>query len=123
MKEKTVWFCDNCGNEYPKWMGRCPACGEWNTLTEQRISVSSSSGLKGSGRRGSGASGVPGEGRAPRKLSEIDSTSEARVSLNNVEVDRILGGGIVEGSLVLIGGEPGIGKSTLSLQIPLGCPA
>ena len=123
MKEKTVWFCDNCGNEYPKWMGRCPACGEWNTLTEQRISVSSSSGLKGSGRRGSGASGVPGEGRAPRKLSEIDSTSEARVSLNNVEVDRILGGGIVEGSLVLIGGEPGIGKSTLSLQIPLGCPS
>ena len=123
MKEKTVWFCDNCGNEYPKWMGRCPACGEWNTLTEQRISVSSSSGLKGSGRRGSGASGVPGEGRAPRKLSEIVSTSEARVSLNNVEVDRILGGGIVEGSLVLIGGEPGIGKSTLSLQIPLGCPS
>ena len=66
---------------------------------------------------------MPGEGRAPRKLSEIDSSSENRKSLNNEEVDRILGGGIVEGSLVLIGGEPGIGKSTLSLQIPLGCPS
>ena len=122
MKEKTVWFCTNCGNEYSKWMGRCPACGEWNTMTEQKIGPSTGS---GTGRRGSGAgkgSSVPGEGRKPRKLTEIDSSSEARVSLNNEEVDRILGGGIVEGSLVLIGGEPGIGKSTLSLQIPLGCP-
>ena len=121
MKEKTVWFCNNCGNEYSKWMGRCPACGEWNTMTEQKITPASSS---GSLRRSSLRSGsVPGEGRKPRKLSEIDSTSEARVSLNIEEVDRILGGGIVEGSLVLIGGEPGIGKSTLSLQIPLGCPS
>ena len=119
MKEKTVWFCTNCGNEYPKWMGRCPACGEWNTLTEQKITPSTGS---GSGRKGASAV-VPGEGRAPRRLSEIDSTSESRKSLNNEEVDRILGGGIVEGSLVLIGGEPGIGKSTLSLQIPLGCPS
>ena len=115
MKEKTVWFCTNCGNEYPKWMGRCPACGEWNTLTEQKITPASS--------KSSAGSRVPGEGRRPRKLSEIDSSSEARISLNNEEVDRILGGGIVKGSLVLIGGEPGIGKSTLSLQIPLGCPA
>ena len=122
MKEKTVWFCTNCGNEYSKWMGRCPACGEWNTMTEQRIGPSTGS---GTGRRtGAGkGSSVPGESRKPRKLTEIDSSSEARLSLNNEEVDRILGGGIVEGSLVLIGGEPGIGKSTLSLQIPLGCPA
>ena len=126
MKEKTVWFCTNCGNEYSKWMGRCPACGEWNTMTEQRISAAPSSGSgtgKGSASRRKGLSGVPGEGRKPKKLSEIDSSSEARKSLNNEEVDRILGGGIVEGSLVLIGGEPGIGKSTLSLQIPLGCPS
>ena len=115
MKEKTVWFCTNCGHEYSKWMGRCPACGEWNTMTEQKIGTSTVSGKRGSGS-------VPGEGRKPRKLTEIDSSSEARLSLNNEEVDRILGGGIVEGSLVLIGGEPGIGKSTLSLQIPLGCP-
>ena len=87
-------------------------------MTEQKITTST-----GSAAARKGASGtVPGEGRAPRKLSEIDSSSEARLSLNNEEVDRILGGGIVEGSLVLIGGEPGIGKSTLSLQIPLGCP-
>ena len=99
-------------------MGRCPACGEWNTLTEQKITPS-----PGTGRKSSGSSSVPGAGRSPRKLSDIDSSSEARVSLNNEEVDRILGGGIVEGSLVLIGGEPGIGKSTLSLQIPLGCPS
>ena len=115
MKEKTVWFCNNCGNEYPKWMGRCPACGEWNTLTEQKITPSVGKACAGSR--------VPGEGRKPRKLSEIDSSSEARISLNNEEVDRILGGGIVRGSLVPVGGEPGIGKSTLSLQIPLGCPA
>ena len=126
MKEKTVWFCTNCGNEYSKWMGRCPACGEWNTMTEQKIPSTPSSGSgagKGSASRRKGLGNVPGEGRKPKKLSEIDSSSEARKSLNNEEVDRILGGGIVEGSLVLIGGEPGIGKSTLSLQIPLGCPS
>ncbi len=114
-KEKTVWFCSNCGNEYSRWMGRCSACGEWNTLVERKVA----SGPKKLSR---GMDSVPGTGREPQRLSEIDSTKEARVSLRNDEVDRILGGGIVEGSLVLIGGEPGIGKSTLSLQIPLGCP-
>ena len=127
MKDKTVWFCTNCGNEYSKWMGRCPACGEWNTMTEQKVGPSTVRQARGgagsgTGRRGQGNGSVPGEGRKPRMLSEIDSSSEARVSLNNGEVDRILGGGIVKGSLVLIAGEPGIGKSTLSLQIPLGCP-
>jgi len=116
MKEKSVWFCSNCGNEYPKWMGRCPACGEWNTMVEQKVVTRGS-------RKTSMTESVPGAGRRPQKLNEIDSRSEARLSLNNEEIDRILGGGIVEGSLVLIGGEPGIGKSTLSLQIPLGCPS
>ena len=116
MKEKTVWFCSNCGNEYPKWMGRCPACGEWNTMVEQKV-------VTGGPRKSTVADTVPGASRKPQKLNEIDSRSEARLSLNNEEIDRILGGGIVEGSLVLIGGEPGIGKSTLSLQIPLGCPS
>jgi len=114
-KQKTVWFCTNCGNEFPKWMGKCPACGEWNTLQEHQVLAGPKKSLRGDS--------VPGEGRRPQKLKDIDSTSEARVSLCNEEVDRILGGGIVEGSLVLIGGEPGIGKSTLSLQIPLGCPS
>ena len=115
VKQKTVWYCTNCGNEFPQWMGKCPSCGEWNTLTEHKTVT----GSRHQVRRDS----VPGEGKRPRRLAEIDSTSDARISLCNGEVDRILGGGIVEGSLVLIGGEPGIGKSTLSLQIPLGCPS
>ena len=92
MKEKTVWFCTNCGNEYSKWMGRCPACGEWNTMTEQKIPSNPSTGSgagKGSASRRKGLGNVPGEGRKPKKLSEIDSSSEARKSLNNEEVDRI----------------------------------
>ncbi len=114
-KTKSVWFCTSCGNESPKWMGRCPACGEWNTMVEETVAT-------GKAARNAAVE-VPGSGQKPMPLSEIDSTQENRMSLNNSEVDRILGGGLVEGSLVLIGGEPGIGKSTLSLQIPLGCPA
>ena len=113
VKTKTVWFCKSCGNESPKWMGRCPACGEWNTMVEETVAT---------GKKASVADRVPGAGQKPMPLSEIDSSVENRISLNNDEVDRILGGGLVEGSLVLIGGEPGIGKSTLSLQIPLNCP-
>ena len=116
IKQKTVWFCTSCGNESPKWMGRCPACGEWNTMVEEKVAVGKSS---GSGRQ-QGFS-VPGVSQKPVPLADIDSTAEVRISLHNTEMDRILGGGLVEGSLVLIGGEPGIGKSTLSLQIPLHC--
>lgn len=114
-KVKSVWFCKSCGNESSKWMGRCPACGEWNTMVEETVAT---------GKKGAVQDmRVPGLSHKPVPLSEIDSTHENRVSLNNSEVDRILGGGLVEGSLVLIGGEPGIGKSTLSLQIPLFCPS
>lgn len=113
-KTKTFWYCSSCGNESPKWMGRCPACGEWNTMLEQpKESRSSSKAVSG------GWTGTPTK---PQQLSAVDSSSEMRLSLNNAEVDRILGGGIVPGSLVLMGGEPGIGKSTLSLQLPLYCP-
>ena len=113
-KSKTVWFCSNCGNEYSKWMGKCPACGEWNTMVEKEVVT---------GKRPLSASvSVPGAGRKPMPLKEVSTTAEDRVSLGNAEVDRLLGGGIVKGSLVLMGGEPGIGKSTLSLQIPLSCP-
>ena len=114
---KTIWYCTSCGNESPKWMGRCPACGEWNTMKEAPLREKSSGRPAASGR---GVTGEPG-GKA-RPLSEIDlSTSQGRISLGLPEVDRLLGGGLVPGSLVLIGGEPGIGKSTLSLQIPLHC--
>ena len=115
-KIKQVWYCTSCGNEYAKWMGRCPACGEWNTIVEHKVAVSG-------GSMRAAATAVPGSMSRPRPLSEIDASEDERISLNNKEMDRILGGGIVRGSLVLIGGEPGIGKSTLSLQIPLGCPS
>ena len=111
-KAKTVWFCSNCGNEYSKWMGKCPACGEWNTMVEKEVAT---------GKRPLSVS-VPGAGHKPMPLKDVSTTAEDRVSLGNPEVDRLLGGGIVKGSLVLMGGEPGIGKSTLSLQIPLSCP-
>lgn len=113
-KAKTVWYCSSCGNESPKWMGRCPSCGEWNTMIEEPKAAGAQSDSRG------GFSGV--ERSRPVKLREISAEGELRRSLSSAEVDRILGGGIVRGSLVLIGGEPGIGKSTLSLQIPLHCP-
>lgn len=113
-KIKSVWFCTSCGNESPKWMGRCPACGEWNTMVEEPKESRKAS-ASPSGRQ------PQGERRRPVQVSSIETSAESRISLGSSEVDRILGGGIVPGSLVLIGGEPGIGKSTLSLQIPLHC--
>lgn len=112
-KTRILWYCSACGNESSKWMGRCPACGEWNTMVE----APSESRKKAS----AALAAVSGAERRPQKLKEIDYSKEARISLGMPEVDRILGGGMVPGSLVLIGGEPGIGKSTLSLQIPLHC--
>ena len=93
-------------------MGRCPACGEWNTMVEKEVVT---------GKRPAAVS-VPGGGRKPMPLKDVSTTAEDRVSLGSPEVDRLLGGGIVKGSLVLMGGEPGIGKSTLSLQLPLRRP-
>ena len=108
-KTKTVWFCSHCGNEYSKWMGKCPACGEWNTMVEKEVVT---------GKRPVAVS-VPGGGDKPVPLKEVSTAAEDRLSLGSTEVDRLLGGGIVKGSLVLMAGEPGIGKSTLSLQMPL----
>jgi len=108
-KTKTVWFCSNCGNEYAKWMGKCPSCGQWNTLVERETVT---------GKRPAAVS-VPGSGSKPMPLADVSSSAEDRISLGSAEVDRLLGGGIVKGSLVLMAGEPGIGKSTLSLQLPL----
>lgn len=95
-------------------MGRCPSCGEWNTMVEALVEKA---------RPSASLSRQNVSERRPRHIKEIDWTKEQRVSLGFAEVDRLLGGGMVPGSLVLIGGEPGIGKSTLSLQIPLGCPS
>ena len=112
-KIKTAWFCTSCGNESPKWMGKCPACGEWNTMVEETVAT---------GKRSSSAAASGRPSSKPIPLSEVQTISEDRISLNNNELNRVLGGGLVEGALVLVAGEPGIGKSTLSLQIPLHCP-
>ena len=127
-KAKTVWYCTSCGNEFPQFLGRCPACGEWNTMKEMEVQPSAAKGGRGSSasaraaRAARAAGAADPDSRKPLKLKEIDYRKEDRISLGMPEVDRLLGGGIVPGSLVLIGGEPGIGKSTLSLQIPLANP-
>ncbi|MBP5572543.1 MAG: DNA repair protein RadA [Bacteroidales bacterium] len=107
-KEKTVFFCKSCGNESPKWFGKCPACGEWNTCVEEKE-----------------AKGKKQEARSERSpaiplpIKEIANAEEQRIHLPYEELNRVLGGGLVLGSLVLVGGEPGIGKSTLLLQTAL----
>lgn len=103
---KTVYFCSSCGYESPKWMGRCPACGEWNTFVEEKVSTKSS---KNKGL-------LDTDGARPVKLSEIQPLDEPRIHMPSEELNRVLGGGLVAGSLTLLGGEPGIGKSTLLLQ-------
>lgn len=105
MKTKTVFFCSQCGHESPKWLGRCPACGEWNTFVEQNVSKSQSK------ARGAAAAADP-----PVSLSEVGADTRERVATGIGELDRALGGGIVPGAVVLVGGDPGIGKSTLLLQ-------
>jgi DNA repair protein RadA/Sms len=110
MKVKTVFFCTACGNETPKWQGRCTACGAWNTIAEQPAEPKNKPG----GTRA--ASGARHPGRA-KPLHEVDGSSELRFGTGLGEFDRVLGGGAVRGSLVLVGGAPGVGKSTLLLQI------
>ncbi|MDO5594624.1 MAG: DNA repair protein RadA [Eubacteriales bacterium] len=109
MKAKTIFFCTECGNEFPKWQGRCPICGNWNTIVEQP-----SERVRGSARPAVG--GLHSRPQAKR-LSEIEDSEELRFQTGMGELDHVLGGGAVQGSLVLIGGAPGIGKSTLMLQI------
>ena len=111
---KTVFLCSNCGNETPRWQGRCPSCGQWNTLEEYtppQAAAPSRSSLTG---RTSAARGV---GVQPKRLNEVTSGEELRFGTGLSELDRVLGGGAVRGSLVLVSGAPGIGKSTLLLQI------
>lgn len=115
-KVKKAWFCTACGNESTKWMGKCPACGEWNTMVEEIVTKEQDSVATSRNR-----SFLETISPIPQPLSQIDTGLESRITLGNSELDRVLGGGMVQGSMILIGGEPGIGKSTLSLQIPLYC--
>lgn len=105
-KIKSMWFCSSCGADSPRWAGRCPACGEWNTMVEEKVSTKGSKNISPHRQAKS----------TPQKLSEIATLDEPRISMPSGELNRVLGGGLVPGSLVLIGGEPGIGKSTLVLQ-------
>lgn len=107
-KEKTVYVCTNCGQDSPKWVGKCPSCGAWNTYVEEVV-------------RKEPANKRPVSGLEPVKskpvtLNDITGGDEPRIDMQDEELNRVLGGGLVPGSLVLLGGEPGIGKSTLVLQ-------
>lgn len=112
VKTKTVYVCSNCGNDSPKWLGKCPVCGEWNTYVEEIISKDKSS--------KTAHQLFDQEKAKPLLLKNVETGEEPRINLHDDELNRVLGGGLVPGSLVLIGGEPGIGKSTLVLQTVLG---
>ncbi len=112
-KDKTMYVCSNCGQESAKWIGKCPQCGEWNTFKEIRVAPeNNNSFVSALGRKSNG-------GHKPMLLKDISSQDEPRIDMGDEELNRVLGGGLVRGSITLLGGEPGIGKSTLSLQTVL----
>ncbi len=115
-KTKTAFFCQNCGTQSPKWLGKCPGCNEWNTFVEEVVTSAQDEDWKDTTAKKSTKS-------KPESLESIEVSSEQRIPTNDKELDRVLGGGLVGGSLILIGGEPGIGKSTLMLQIALQLPS
>ena len=108
VKQKTTYCCSECGYETSNWAGKCPSCGQWNTFREIQL---------GTAKNGKQAYRSSHEAKKPRPLSELDTSAEIRFSTGISEFDRVLGGGAVVGSLVLVGGAPGIGKSTLLLQM------
>jgi DNA repair protein RadA/Sms len=112
---KTAYFCQNCGTQYAKWQGQCSACKEWNTLVEEVLQKEGKAGWEA-------GIDAPKKGSRPLKINEIRTDKELRLNTHDQEFNRVLGGGLVPGSLVLLGGEPGVGKSTLLLQIALKLP-
>ncbi len=115
-KVKTTFFCQNCGSQFAKWQGQCTSCKEWNTIVEEIIQKTDKSDWKPTS--GTGKKRIS----KPLRINEIDSSDEARLKTSDEEFNRVLGGGIVPGSMILLGGEPGIGKSTLLLQVALKLP-
>lgn len=119
-KDKIAYVCSNCGQESPKWIGKCPACGQWNTFQEIKVAAAPSrSGLSSGTSPAASVAGRALRTSRPVRLREIADQDERRISMGDNELDRVLGGGLVPGSIVLLGGEPGIGKSTLLLQTML----
>ncbi len=119
-KDKIAYVCSNCGQESPKWIGKCPACGQWNTFKEIRVSNDTGS-MAAKSAATSLHSSLEGKPR-PMFLKQISAQEAPRMDMNDSELNRVLGGGLVPGSIVLLGGEPGIGKSTLTLQTILNMP-
>ena len=119
-KDKTAYVCDNCGHESVKWIGKCPSCGQWNTFKEIRVAPS----VSGGGKRltAGGVGNTSSTRNTPMPISKVQAKDEPRIDLHDDELNRVLGGGLVRGSIVLLGGEPGIGKSTLVLQTILRMP-
>ena len=115
-KVKTTFFCQSCGAQFAKWQGQCTSCKSWNTITEELVQKPEKKDWK------TGVQSAPNRVSKPLKISEIDTTKTVRMDTADGELNRVLGGGIVPGSLTLLGGEPGIGKSTLMLQISLKLP-
>lgn len=121
-KDKTAYVCSNCGQESAKWIGKCPSCGQWNTFKEIRIAADTGTMAAKSAAMTVRHAHAPGKGNKPLRLSEISAKDEPRMDMHDAELNRVLGGGLVPGSIVLLGGEPGIGKSTLTLQTILRMP-
>ncbi|MFC2812591.1 MAG: DNA repair protein RadA [Prevotella conceptionensis] len=119
-KDKTAYVCDNCGHESVKWIGKCPSCGQWNSFKEIRVAPS----VSGGGKRltAGGVGNTSSTRNTPMPISKVQAKDEPRIDLHDDELNRVLGGGLVRGSIVLLGGEPGIGKSTLVLQTILRMP-
>ena len=115
-KDKTAYVCENCGQESPKWIGKCPACGQWNTFKEVKIAADT---MRKSASLVAAQAGKALRSARPLRLADISSHDDPRIDMHDSELNRVLGGGLVPGSIVLLGGEPGIGKSTLSLQTVL----
>src|SRR5438309_3415374 len=106
--QNTIFICQSCGHQSRKWLGKCPECGEWNSLVEERVA---------STKKGAGRNGFRVREAQAVAYTDVESQDDVRVSSGVTEFDRVLGGGIVPGTLVLLGGDPGIGKSTLLLQV------
>ena len=117
-KDKIAYVCSNCGQESAKWIGKCPNCGQWNTFKE--IRVAADTGQKAAKQAAASVrTAIHGDKNRPLHLREISAKDEPRIDMHDEELNRVLGGGLVPGSIVLLGGEPGIGKITLTLHTTL----